>query len=248
MSVSRLALLTATLMACPALANSPRHMAIMLTPWLPPASPLLVPDKRQLFDVARDHVSSAHDYARSLETLRQLASIRRNRTVACGSRKAHDRHRAHRTSRNIAFAIFNSSPVVSGRQQMTLAATSYLTTVGAPGCRQGDHQDSPVRASNPSAWNTRISMPLNGRTSLTMPLLINYGVRDSAMPIEQGIAHAGCNEAGNDNVTSVISMRNHRCTPVRTHRAGLPLEEHSTHDGVIDQRRRSRHDGRRLGR
>ena len=38
---------------------------------------------------------------------------------------------------DIAFAILTSSPVVSGRQQMTLAATSYLTTVGAPDAVKG---------------------------------------------------------------------------------------------------------------
>ena len=69
---------------------------------------------------------------------------------------------------------------------MTLAATNYLTAAGAPDA---------VKQLIPritSLGTQRMGLAYADfdaakyRRSLTMPLLINYGVKDTAMPVEQG--------------------------------------------------------------
>lgn len=134
---------------------------------------------------------------------------------------------------DLAFAILTSPPVVSGRQQMTLAATNYLTAAGAPDA---------VKQLIPritSLGTQRMGLAYADfdaakyRRSLTMPLLINYGVKDTAMPVEQGarLLIKAANQAGNTNVTLRYYDANHQLrTGSNQTVPGLPLEPHYTHD------------------
>ncbi|QTL80174.1 alpha/beta hydrolase [Bifidobacterium dentium] len=196
----------------------------------------LVPDKRldNYSALHRDYVSSAHDYARSLETLRQWPGVDPAKTgLYAESEGTWIATVLTQEHQDIAFAILTSSPVVSGRQQMTLAATSYLTTVGAPDAVKGIIPRLTSLSLKSIGLEYADFDAAQYRTSLTMPLLINYGVRDSAMPIEQGarLLIQAANEAGNDNVTLRYFDANHQMrTGSNATVPGLPLEEHYTHD------------------
>lgn len=196
----------------------------------------LVPDKRldNYSALHRDYVSSAHDYARSLEILRRWPGVDSTKTglyaesegtwIATVLTQEHP---------DIAFAILTSSPVVSGRQQMTLAATSYLTTAGAPDAVRRIIPKLTSLDLRPIGLEYADFDAAKYRASLTMPLLINYGVRDNAMPIEQGarLLMQAANKAGNDNVTLRYFDANHQMrTGSNKTVPGLPLEEHYTHD------------------
>lgn len=116
---------------------------------------------------------------------------------------------------------------------MTLAATSYLTTVGAPDAVKGIIPRLTSLSLKSIGLEYADFDAAQYRTSLTMPLLINYGVRDSAMPIEQGarLLIQAANKAGNDNVTLRYFDANHQMrTGSNATVPGLPLEEHYTHD------------------
>lgn len=95
----------------------------------------LVPDKRldNYTMLHRDYVSSAHDYAKSLEILRKWPGVSRSETgIYAESEGTWIATVLTQQHPDLAFAILTSPPVVSGRQQMTLAATNYLTAAGAP--------------------------------------------------------------------------------------------------------------------
>ena len=71
------------------------------------------------------------------------------------------------------------------------------------------------------------------RTSLTMPLLINYGMQDTAMPVEQGaqLLTKAANHAGNTNVTLRYYDANHQLRTGSNQTVPGPLlEPHYTHD------------------
>jgi len=116
---------------------------------------------------------------------------------------------------------------------MTLAATNYLTAAGAPDA---------VKQLIPritSLGTQRMGLAYADfdaakyRRSLTMPLLINYGVKDTAMPVEQGarLLIKAANQAGNTNVTLRYYDANHQLrTGSNQTVPGLPLEPHYTHD------------------
>lgn len=92
----------------------------------------LVPDKRldNYTMLHRDYVSSAHDYAKSLnpEKMAGREQIGNRHLRRIGRHM--DRHRADATASGSCLRHPHLSPVVSGRQQMTLAATNYLTRRG----------------------------------------------------------------------------------------------------------------------
>ena len=137
------------------------------------------------------------------------------------------------TDENLAFAILASSPVVSGRQLMAMSATNYLEAVGAPKAVTRiipKLTSLSVQAVGPNYADFDAA---RYRKSMTMPLLIDYGTRDTAMPVEQGarLLTRAANAAGNRNVTVRYYYANHQ---IRTGSAqpapGLPLESHYTHD------------------
>ena len=196
----------------------------------------LVPDKRldNYTMLHRDYVSSAHDYAKSLEILRKWPGVSRSETgIYAESEGTWIATVLTQQHPDLAFAILTSPPVVSGRQQMTLAATNYLTAAGAPDA---------VKQLIPritSLGTQRMGLAYADfdaakyRRSLTMPLLINYGVKDTAMPVEQGarLLIKAANQAGNTNVTLRYYDANHQLrTGSNQTVPGLPLEPHYTHD------------------
>ena len=196
----------------------------------------LVPDKRldNYTMLHRDYVSSAHDYAKSLEILRKWPGVSRSETgIYAESEGTWIATVLTQQHPDLAFAILTSPPVVSGRQQMTLAATNYLTAAGAPDA---------VKQLIPritSLGTQRMGLAYADfdaakyRRSLTMPLLINYGVKDTAMPVEQGarLLIKAANQADNTNVTLRYYDANHQLrTGSNQTVPGLPLEPHYTHD------------------
>lgn len=214
----------------------------------------LVPDKRldNYTMLHRDYVSSAHDYAKSLEILRKWPGVSRSETgIYAESEGTWIATVLTQQHPDLAFAILTSPPVVSGRQQMTLAATNYLTAAGAPDA---------VKQLIPritSLGTQRMGLAYADfdaakyRRSLTMPLLINYGVKDTAMPVEQGarLLIKAANQAGNTNVTLRYYDANHQLrTGSNQTVPGLPLEPHlHARSGGLDQRGDERHGCERLG-
>ncbi len=196
----------------------------------------LVPDKRldNYTMLNRDYVSSARDYAKSLAILRSWPGVDASKTGLYAESEGTWIATVLTTEHpEIAFAILTSPPVVSGRRQMTLAATNYLADAGAPDA---------VKRLIPritSLGTRHIGLAYADfdaakyRRSLTMPLLINYGVRDDAMPVEQGarLLIRAANKAGNTNVTLRYYDANHQLrTGSNKTVPGLPLERHYTHD------------------
>lgn len=176
----------------------------------------------------RDYGAMADEYLTMLSTLQNLPNVDSSKTgIYAESEGTWISMIMASKNRNIPFMILTSPPVVSGRQQMTMAAATYLTTAGAP---------KSLIAVVPRLMSLDFSaIGLNYAdfpaeqymNSLTMPLLINYGVHDPAMPIEQGpqilMDHAAAQ--ANHNVTVRYYHANHQ---MRTGSAltlpGLALE------------------------
>ena len=195
----------------------------------------LVPDKRldNYSMLNRDYVSSANDYAKSLRILRHWTGVSAAKTgIYAESEGTWIATVLTREHPDLAFAVLTSSPVVSGRQQTAMAATSYLKSAGAP--------EAVIRI-----IPKLTSLSIGGigpnyadfdasyyRRSLTMPLLINYGTQDTAMPIEQGarLLVQAANATGNHNVTLRYYDANHQMRTGRLSAPNLPLASHYTHD------------------
>lgn len=196
----------------------------------------LVPDKRldNYSMLSRDYESSANDYAQSLKILRTWPGVDASKTGIYAESEGTwiatvltDEHP------DLAFAILASSPVVSGRQLMAMSATNYLEAVGAPKAVTRIIPKLTSLSVQGVGPNYADFDAARYRKSLTMPLLIDYGTRDTAMPVEQGarLLTRAANAAGNRNVTVRYYYANHQ---IRTGSAqpapGLPLESHYTHD------------------
>lgn len=95
---------------------------------------------------------------------------------------------------------------------MTLAATNYLTAAGAPMPSSSLFRASPAFGTQRMGLAYADFDAAKYRRSLTMPLLINYGVKDTAMPVEQGarLLIKAANQAGNTNVTLRYYDANHQ--------------------------------------
>lgn len=195
----------------------------------------LVPDKRldNYSMLSRDYVSSANDYAKSLRVLRSWPGVDAAKTgIYAESEGTWIATVLTHEHPDLAFAILTSSPVVSGRQQMAMAATSCLKATGAPDAiihiipkltSLSVDNVGPNYADFDAAYYRR---------SLTMPLLINYGTQDTAMPIEQGarLLTRAANAAGNHNVTLRYYNANHQMRTGSLSAPNLPLASHYTHD------------------
>ncbi|WEV72052.1 acyl-CoA thioester hydrolase/BAAT C-terminal domain-containing protein [Bifidobacterium sp. ESL0790] len=196
----------------------------------------LVPDKRldTYGTFHRDYYAMARDYLVSLNTLRALPNVDASKagiyaesegTWVCEA-MAGDDHA-------IPFMILTSPPAVSGRHQMAMAGNSYLAAVGAPP-RLRHAVDSFVSLDFAPIGPNYADFPADRYLDrLSMPLLVNYGTDDLAMPIEQGaqdIATAA-KGVGNSNVTVRYYQANHQMrVGAYTSKPGLPLEQHYTHD------------------
>ena len=195
----------------------------------------LVPDKRldNYSMLSRDYVSSANDYAKSLRVLRSWPGVDASKTgIYAESEGTWIATVLTSEHPDLAFAILASAPVVSGRQLMAMSATNYLEAVGAPDAvihiipkltSLSVDNVGPNYADFDAAYYRR---------SLTMPLLINYGTQDTAMPIEQGarLLTRAANAAGNHNVTLRYYNANHQMRTGSLSAPNLPLASHYTHD------------------
>ena len=196
----------------------------------------LVPDKRldNYTMLHRDYVSSAHDYAKSLEILKRWPGVSKTETgIYAESEGTWIATVLTSQHPDIAFTILTSPPVVSGRQQMTLAATNYLAAAGAPDAVKRLIPRITSLGTQHMGLAYADFDAARYRKSLTMPLLINYGVKDTAMPIEQGarLLIRAADQAGNTNVTLRYYDANHQLrTGSNKTVPGLPLERHYTHD------------------
>lgn len=196
----------------------------------------LVPDKRldNYSWTSRDYQTMARDYLVSWKLLAGLSNVDPAQVgVYAESEGTWIASVMAKQQPDIAFMILTSPPVVPGRDQMAMAATSYATIAGAP---QSVVDELPTLIS--------LDFSLVGLqyadfpaqdyyAALTMPLLINYGTIDPSMPIEQGartlIDAAKTN--GNTNVTVRYYPTNHQMrTGSSLSLPGLPLERHYTHD------------------
>ncbi|NEG69610.1 alpha/beta hydrolase family protein [Bifidobacterium choloepi] len=194
----------------------------------------LVQDKRldNYTALSRDYLSNAVDYTVGLDTLRGWDGVDSSKVgVYAESEGTWISTVMTKQDPDIAFSILTSPPVVSGRSQMAMAATSYLNIIGAPSGVQGI---IPKFTSMNFGW-----LGLNYADfdtgeyldSLTMPVLVNYGTLDPAMPVEQGarMIMSAAAADGNNNVTVRYYPTNHQ---MRVGSAlslpGLQLESHYT--------------------
>ena len=195
----------------------------------------LVPDKRldNYSMLSRDYVSSANDYAKSLRVLRSWPGVDAAKTgIYAESEGTWIATVLTHEHPDLAFAILTSSPVVSGRQQMAMAATSCLKAAGAPDAIIHIIPKLTSLSVDNVGPNYADFNAAYYRRSLTMPLLINYGTQDTAMPIEQGarLLTQAANAAGNHNVTLRYYNANHQMRTGSLSAPNLPLASHYTHD------------------
>ncbi|MBT1163396.1 alpha/beta hydrolase family protein [Bifidobacterium felsineum] len=161
----------------------------------------------------RDYPRFASEYGKALDVLHGIDGVDQSHTGIYAESEgtwiatilASERH-------DIAFAALTSAPVFKGREQMAMAMSTYAHEAGAP---------------KPVIEDTMKLLSLDYRPfglqyadfdadyylkSLTMPVLVSYGVYDTAMPIEQGAQRimrvAASN--GNNAVTVRYFAGNHQ--------------------------------------
>ncbi|MCH4209580.1 alpha/beta hydrolase family protein [Bifidobacterium sp.] len=196
----------------------------------------LVPDKRidNYTTFQRDYPGMARDYATSLAVLKSRGNVDASRVgLYAESEGTWIASIMARDHPDLAFMILTSPPVVPGRRQMAMAASNYMTTIGAP--RPMVQDVSKFIGMDFSMLGLHYAdFPAERYlNALTMPLLVNYGTEDLSMPIEQGAAmlRAAAHSVGNDNVTVRYYSANHQMrVGARTSKPGLPLDRHYTHN------------------
>ncbi|MEE1296871.1 MAG: hypothetical protein UHD09_08620 [Bifidobacterium sp.] len=196
----------------------------------------IVQDKRldNYTTFSRDYDSMAEDYLAAVRTLRSWKGVDAKKVgVYAESEGTWITTIMAKKDRNLGFLILTSAPVYSGRQQMAMAATEYLTIVGAPTGIKGLIPRLTSLDFSPFGLKYADFDAADYLDTLTMPLLINYGTHDPSMPIEQG-AQQLINDAhavGNDNVTVRYYPTNHQMrTGSSLSVPGLPLADRFTHD------------------
>ncbi|WP_144418935.1 alpha/beta hydrolase family protein [Bifidobacterium actinocoloniiforme] len=194
----------------------------------------LVPDKRldTYTDFHRNYAAMADDYGRSLKVLRSWPGVDPAKTGLYAESEG-TWVSSIMTARDpsLTFTILTSPPVYPGRDQMAMAVSSYLDIIGAP---------AGVRADIPKLLGMNFA-PLGLQyadfdalpywSKLTQPTLINFGVNDASMPVEQGARQIldQARQAGNRNVTVRYYPANHQMrVGSRLAKASLPLESHYT--------------------
>jgi hypothetical protein len=194
----------------------------------------LVPDKRldNYSALHRDYPQMAQDYGKSFDVLKQWPGVDPHKTGLYAESEGTWISSIITAQRHdIAFSILTSAPVVSGRQQMSMAASTYFADSGAPQELINDvpkltSMDFSAIGLNYANFN---STPYLNK--LTQPVLVNYGTDDLSMPIEQGaqtiLKHTA--DAGNTNVTVRYYPANHQMrTGSHLSEPGLPLESSYT--------------------
>ncbi|WP_223847583.1 alpha/beta hydrolase family protein [Bifidobacterium callitrichos] len=191
----------------------------------------LVPAKRidDYTPLHRDYSRFAHDYSTAFDFMRLIPGVDPAHSGVYAESEgtwismlmAQQRH-------DIAFSILSSAPVFKGREQMAMALSAYMSQSGVPNpvVRDAaklislDFAPFDLRYADFDAEST-----FDG---LTMPILVNYGVYDTAMPIEQGastiVDHAA--RHGNRNVTVRYFAANHQMRAgTGLFSPGLPLAD-----------------------
>ncbi|MCI1831667.1 MAG: alpha/beta hydrolase [Bifidobacterium sp.] len=196
----------------------------------------LVPDKRldDYSTLHRNYDVMADNYLTSLRVLRSLPNVDGSKAgIYAESEGTWISMLMAAKDPQIPFMILTSPPVVSGRRQMSMAATSYLSIAGAPQSLIGDIPK--IMSLDFSCLGLHYAdFPAQRyMNDLTMPLLINYGAEDPSMPIEQGAAdildHAS--RRGNRNVTIRYYRANHQMRVGSSlSKPGLPLVSSYTHN------------------
>lgn len=196
----------------------------------------LVADKRldNYSALHRDYEAMARDYDRSFQILKTWPGVDPSKVgVYAESEGTWITSIMTARHRDIAYSIMTSPPVYPGRQQMPMAATSYLNLIHAP---------SDIQRVIPKLLSMDLSVlgleyadfkALPYLDHLSQPVLINYGTNDVSMPVEQGAREIlkRTEGAGNQNVTLRYYPTNHQIrTGSRLAKDGLPLESHYTHD------------------
>jgi hypothetical protein len=195
----------------------------------------LVPAKRidDYTVLHRDYPRFAGDYSRSFDALRSVGGVDPEEAgIYAESEGTWIATILASWRQDIAFSILSSAPVFKGRDQMAMAASSYVHESGAPTPVVKDM--AKVMSLDYAPFDLAYADFDANRYlhALTMPVLVNYGTYDTAMPIEEGakriIAAAG--SVGNDNVTVRYFAANHQMRAGKgLFTANLPLADGYTH-------------------
>ncbi|NMN00218.1 hypothetical protein G1C96_0796 [Bifidobacterium sp. DSM 109958] len=191
----------------------------------------MVPDKRlddyTLFH--RDYVSMAHDYEKELDLLRAMPGVDPKRTGVYAESEGTWISAVMTDERpDIAFSVIVSSPVYSGREQMTMAASTYFAQTGVPRAVAGDIPKFTMLDFSLVRLDYADFDALSRFGRLTQPALVVYGTLDPSMPIEQGareIRDRAASGSGNRNVTLRYYPTNHQMRlGARVSRPNLTLD------------------------
>jgi dienelactone hydrolase len=190
----------------------------------------LVPDKRldNYSALNRDYPQMAKDYGKSFDVLKHWPGVDSSKAgLYAESEGTWISSIITANRQDVAFSILTSAPVVSGRQQMSMAASTYFADSGASQSLINDvpkltSMDFSVIGLNYANFD---STPYLNK--LKQPVLVNYGTEDLSMPIEQGARTIldRTADAGNENVTVRYYPANHQMrTGSHLSEPGLPLE------------------------
>lgn len=191
----------------------------------------LVPAKRttNYTPLHRDYARFARDYSRAFDQLLTVPGVDRSYTgVYAESEGTWISTLMSGKRQDIAFSILSSAPVFKGREQMAMAVSAYAYAAGAPEPVLRDV--AKLMSVDFAPFDLRYADFDAARylKTLTMPVLVNYGTLDPAMPIEQG-AHTVLDSTaavGNDNVTVRYFEANHQMRAGEgLFTAGLPLAD-----------------------
>lgn len=175
----------------------------------------LVPAKRtdDYTPLHRDYPRFARDYSTALDLLKLVPGVDASRTgLYAESEGTWISMLMTERRHDIAFSILSSAPVFKGREQMAMAVSSYVRQAGAPKAVVRDAAKLLSLDFAPFDLQYADFDADSARDSLTMPVLVNYGVHDTAMPIEQGARTIVDTAArhGNRNVTVRYFDANHQ--------------------------------------
>lgn len=182
----------------------------------------LVPAKRNdnYTVLHRDYPRFAREYGRSLDVLRGISGVDPAKTGIYAESEG-TRIATILTSKrqDIAFAILTSAPVFNGREQMAMAVSAYTHEAGAPKPVVKDM--AKLMSLDYAPFDLAYADFDADRylKSLTMPVLVNYGTYDTAMPIEQGRSGSSPRPTSPATRTSpyAISPATIRCGLVRAY-------------------------------
>ena len=182
----------------------------------------LVPAKRNdnYTVLHRDYPRFAREYGRSLDVLRGRIGVDPAKTgIYAESEGTWIATILTSKRQDIAFAVLTSAPVFNGREQMAMAVSAYTHEAGAPKPVVKDM--AKLMSLDYAPFDLAYADFDADRylKSLTMPVLVNYGTYDTAMPIEQGAQRiiATANKSGNENVTVRYFAGNHQMRLVRAY-------------------------------